>query len=96
MNLLEARNDGIAELDSISTWRNGVLIAMLAAFVITMLALAVLLRRALVRPLNRLAAACRRVAEGNFGERIVPQGPRDIRLIAIDAVSYTHLRAHET
>ena len=41
MNLLEARNDGIAELDSISTWRNGVLIAMLAAFVITMLALAV-------------------------------------------------------
>ncbi len=83
-NLLQARNNGVAELDSISAWRNGVLIAMLAAFIVTMLVLAVLLRRALVRPLNRLAAACRRVAEGNFGERIVPQGPRDIRMIAID------------
>ena len=83
-HLAQARTEGIAELDNIRTWRNGVLIAMLAAFVVTMVLLAVLLRRALVRPLARLAAACRRVAQGNFGERIVPQGPRDIRLIALD------------
>ncbi|MEW5809965.1 MAG: CHASE3 domain-containing protein [Actinomycetota bacterium] len=83
-HLAQARSAGIAELESISAWRNGVLISMLAAFLATMLVLVVLLRRALVRPLGRLAEACRRIAEGNFGERIVPQGPRDIRLIAID------------
>ena len=83
-HLAEARSDGIAELASISAWRNGVLIAMLAAFLVTMVVLGVVLRRALVRPLGRLAEACRRVAGGNFGEKIVPQGPRDIRLIAID------------
>ena len=31
-----------------------------------------------------LAAACRRITEGNFGERIVPRGPKDIRGIATD------------
>ncbi|MCG7596459.1 CHASE3 domain-containing protein [Mycobacterium sp. PSTR-4-N] len=82
--LAQARSDGIAELESISTWRNGVLLAVLVAFLVTMVALALLLRRALVRPLRQLAEACRRIAGGNFGEKIVPQGPRDIRLIAID------------
>lgn len=31
-----------------------------------------------------MATACRRVAEGNFSERIEPQGPKDIRAIATD------------
>lgn len=83
-HLAQARTAGIAELDSISAWRNGVLLAMLGAFGVTMVVLAIVLRRALVRPLGRLAEACRRVAGGNFGEKIEPQGPRDIRLIAID------------
>jgi len=83
-HLLQARDDGVAELDWVSAWRNGVLIAMLVAFILTMAFLAVLLRRALVRPLNQLAAACRRIAQGSFDEKIEPQGPRDIRLIAID------------
>ena len=60
------------------------LLAMLAVFAVTMVVLAVLLRRALVRPLGSLAASCRRIAQGNFSEKIVPQGPKDIRGIAID------------
>ncbi|MEH3139929.1 MAG: CHASE3 domain-containing protein [Mycobacterium kyogaense] len=83
-HLAQARTDGVAELASISAWRNGVLFSILGAFSVTMVVLAIVLRRALVRPLGRLAEACRRVAVGNFGEKIVPQGPRDIRLIAID------------
>ena len=82
--LEQARTDGVAELNQIRSWRNAVLAAMLVAFAVTVLLLAVLLRRALVRPLTALAEACRRVAEGNFGERIVPRGPRDIRAIAVD------------
>lgn len=83
-NLAQARDADIAELERMRTLRNAVLLAMAVTFAVTVVALAVLLRRALVRPLSRLAASCRRIAEGNFGERIVPQGPRDIRLISLD------------
>ncbi len=82
--LSAARNDSVAELAQIRSWRNGVLVAMVIAFVVTILLLAVLVRRALVRPLSALASACRRISEGNFAERIVPRGPKDIRGIAND------------
>ncbi|PRC42253.1 histidine kinase, partial [Mycobacterium sp. ITM-2017-0098] len=82
--LVNARDAGADELDRTRSLRDGILVAMLAALAVTIAALAVLLRGALVRPLAALAAACRRVAEGNFGERIVPRGPKDIRGIAID------------
>ncbi|MCB0948560.1 MAG: CHASE3 domain-containing protein [Mycobacterium sp.] len=83
-HLAQARDEGISELARIRSWRNGVLLVMLAAFAVTMLLLAILLRRALVRPLALLAASCRRIAQGNFGERIHPMGPKDIRAIGTD------------
>ena len=46
--------------------------------------LALLVRNAVTKPLAALAASCRRITEGNFAERIVPRGPRDIRAIAVD------------
>ena len=82
--LATARNTSVNELDRIRAWRNGILAAMVAAFVVTITLLAVLLRRALVRPLSALAAACRRIAEGHFSETIVASGPKDIRAIAGD------------
>ncbi|MBB2992730.1 signal transduction histidine kinase [Mycolicibacterium iranicum] len=93
-HLVEARNEAVAELDSIRTVRNAVLTAMLLAFALTIVGLAVLTRRALVRPLSALAAACRRIAGGSFSERIEPQGPKDIRGIAAD-VEYMRLRIVE-
>ncbi|MDG4666739.1 sensor histidine kinase [Mycobacterium sp. 236(2023)] len=83
-NLVEARQRAGDDLEQARSQRNVVLIAMLVAFGVTIALLAVVLRRALVRPLDSLAAACRRIAGGNFGERIVPHGPRDIRLISLD------------
>lgn len=83
-HLSTARDDGVAELAQIRAWRNGVLVAMVIAFAVTIVLLAVLVRRALVRPLAALALACRRIAEGNFAEPIVPRGPKDIRGIASD------------
>ena len=82
--LSQARADGVAELDQIRSWRTAVLIAMVVAFAVTVLLLAVLMQSALVRPLSALAAACRRIAQGNFSERIHPKGPKDIRAIAMD------------
>jgi light-regulated signal transduction histidine kinase (bacteriophytochrome) len=43
-----------------------------------------LVRNAVTRPLAALAASCRKITEGNFGDKIVPQGPKDIRGIASD------------
>ena len=42
------------------------------------------MRTAVTRPLTALATSCRKITEGNFGEQIVPQGPRDIRAMASD------------
>lgn len=83
-NLADARQAAVDDLDRVQTWRDSVLIAMVATFLIAALALAVLVRSAVTRPLEALAAACRRITEGNFGEKIVAQGPRDIRSIASD------------
>nr|MDP9168758.1 CHASE3 domain-containing protein [Actinomycetota bacterium] len=83
-HLLAARTAGIERLDDIRWWRNGVLGAIVVVLLATAGALAVVMRTAVTRPLASLAAACRRITEGNFAERIVPQGPRDIRSIAVD------------
>ena len=83
-DLRVARTDGIAHLDRIRHWRDGLAIAMVVTFIGLGVALALLVRNAVTRPLDKLALACRRITEGNFGERIVPSGPRDLRSIAID------------
>lgn len=83
-HLRDARTAGIAQLDRMRNWRDGLAIAMVVAFLGLAVALALLVRSAVTRPLNKLAAACRRITEGNFGERIVPSGPRDLRSIAAD------------
>ena len=83
-NLGTARTDGIRELDRMRHWRDGLAVAMVVAFIGMAIVLALLVRTAVTRPLAALAAACRRITEGNFGERIIPRGPRDIRAIAAD------------
>ncbi len=82
-HLLLARTEGIEELNGMRHWRDGLAIAMVVSFVSLGVVLALLVRSAVTRPLDRLAAACRRITEGNFDERIVPSGPRDIRSIAV-------------
>jgi len=83
-NLRTARTVGIGELDRMRHWRDGLAIAMVIVFIGLAVVLALLVRSAVTRPLDMLAAACRRITEGNFGEQIVPRGPRDIRSIATD------------
>jgi signal transduction histidine kinase len=83
-NLVAARVAAGEELKRVNTWRNIVLEGVVAAFLVTALLLATLVRRAVSRPLGALAAACRRITNGDFGERIPQRGPRDIRSIARD------------
>jgi len=83
-DLAKTRTDAIDALDRMGAWRNGLAVAIVVAFIAMAIVLALLVRSAVTRPLDALAAACRRITEGNFSERIVPRGPRDIRSIAVD------------
>lgn len=83
-HLTETRQAVVDELERTRGWRNAVLIAMVTAFFVTAALLAVLVRATITRPLEELAAACRRITEGDFGERISLRGPRDLRSIATD------------
>jgi signal transduction histidine kinase len=68
----------IRDLDN---WAFGILVAV---FLIAAAALALMLRRTVVQPLNRLRAAFRRVVAGDFGHRIEVTGPADLRAVAAD------------
>jgi signal transduction histidine kinase len=81
-HLADARQAKVDESEGIRHWRDAILIAMIAVFVIATVGLAFLVRSAVTRPLGALATACRRITDGDFAERIVPRGPRDIRAIA--------------
>ena len=83
-HLAQARIDGIDQLDQIRGWRDAVLGGMVLAFFAAALMLALVVKNAVTRPLDALARACRNITDGNFGERIVPRGPKDIRAIASD------------
>ncbi|BBY65770.1 histidine kinase [Mycolicibacterium helvum] len=83
-HLTAARADAVANLNTTQAWRDRVLAAIIAAFLVTGLAIAILARNAVTRPLEALAAACRRITNGSFAEQIDPQGPKDIRSIAAD------------
>jgi signal transduction histidine kinase len=83
-HLSTARQAGVDELASVRGWRDRVLAGLVVTFLVTAVLLAVLVRNAVTRPLSALAAACRRITEGNFGERIIARGPKDIRAIAVD------------
>ncbi|MCX2932315.1 CHASE3 domain-containing protein [Mycobacterium sp. CVI_P3] len=83
-DLATARSKAVEQLQTAQAWRDRALGVVIAAFVITGLAIAILVRNAVTRPLEALAAACRRITNGSFAEHIDPQGPEDIRSIAAD------------
>jgi signal transduction histidine kinase len=83
-DLVQARQANVVETEHVKDWRDAILIAMVVAFFAAAVMLAFLVRNAVTRPLATLARSCRDITDGNFTERIIPQGPRDIRAIASD------------
>ncbi|MFF0383611.1 CHASE3 domain-containing protein [Streptomyces sp. NPDC004286] len=76
--------DGRAHIAQERTLRNSVLVAMVAAFLLTGVALAVFVRLLVTRPLERLRTASRRVAGGDFEYVISGDGPTDLSDLAVD------------
>ncbi|CAM5305255.1 histidine kinase OS=Streptomyces microflavus OX=1919 GN=HUT09_31715 PE=4 SV=1 [Streptomyces microflavus] len=81
-HLDEARDAARADLNEARTTRDQVLFALVAVFVLTVVALSVLLHRVVGVPLNRLRAASERVQSGAFGQRIEIKGPSDVQAVA--------------
>ncbi|MFH8375490.1 ATP-binding protein [Streptomyces cyaneofuscatus] len=81
-HLSEARDTVRAELNDARTTRDQVLFALVAVFVLTVVALSVLLHRVVGVPLNRLRSASERVRSGAFDQRIEVKGPSDVQAVA--------------
>jgi signal transduction histidine kinase len=73
-----------SRLGSIRSINNWTFAAILIVFLLASAVLAVTLRNAVVRPLDRLGAAARQVVRGDFGRRIEATGPKDLRAVAAD------------
>ncbi|MFI5508232.1 CHASE3 domain-containing protein [Mycobacterium sp. NPDC051804] len=84
-NLNSARTDARTQLQQDQTSLNRVLIGVLVAILGTGLMLTFLVRGAVTRPVAAVAAACRRITQGEFEARIPVEGPSDIQGIALDA-----------
>lgn len=80
----QARNAARADLDVARTIRDATFFGILAAFLITIIAMAVLLRIAVFDPLTRLREASRRVTMGDFTHHVDTGGPADLAELASD------------
>ncbi|MGW5738402.1 MULTISPECIES: sensor histidine kinase [Streptomyces] len=83
-DLAKAVKDGKQELDDTRTVRTVILGAMVAVFVLAGIALALLVRALVVRPLEALRSSSRQVARGDFDHVITIDGPADLRAVAVD------------
>ncbi|MFE9605593.1 ATP-binding protein [Streptomyces hokutonensis] len=81
-DLARAVTEGRAHLAHQRTVRDTVLSGMVAAFLLTGVALAVLVRLLVTRPLEALSTASERVAAGDFAHRITGDGPADLTAVA--------------
>ncbi|MGW0802049.1 sensor histidine kinase [Nonomuraea sp. NPDC002799] len=80
----EARTQIQEELVQAQRVRDSAFIAMLVAFLLAGVAMAILLRNAVGRPLDELRIASRHIATGDFDHPIPARGPADIREVSRD------------
>jgi signal transduction histidine kinase len=83
-DLTRAVQDGRERISHERLVRNTVLAAMVAVFLLTGIALSVLVRMLVARPLESLRSASRRVAGGDFSYVIHGDGPADLTAVAGD------------
>jgi signal transduction histidine kinase len=79
-----ARISAVAALNDSATVLDIVFIAVAVGLAVIVVLLALGLRAAAIRPLDRLAAEARLVADGNFDRRVALTGPREVTDLAAD------------
>jgi signal transduction histidine kinase len=93
--LARAQTVAYANLDDARSRRDLIFMILLAAFLLTALIIALLVRYAVLRPLSRLGEAARLVASGEFDRTIDISGPRDLVQLGADVESMRGRIAHE-
>jgi len=78
------RAQALTALDDASDELHVALLAIAIGFVLIVAGLAVTLRATAIRPVHRLAAEARRVADGDFWHEVGQSGPSEIRGLAAD------------
>ncbi|MFC8828489.1 ATP-binding protein [Streptomyces sp. NPDC057137] len=81
-HLGQEQRDARAAFAGARTDRDRALIAALVAFLLTGVAITVLVHFTVVRPLDTVRTASRRVADGDFDHAIPAHGPADLRTLA--------------
>jgi signal transduction histidine kinase len=95
-NDLEGARAGAADaLERSATTLNVVCIAIAGGFVLIVVALAIGLRRAAIRPVSRLAAEVRTVANGDFAHKVEQSGPTEVRDLGADVNQMRERILHE-
>jgi signal transduction histidine kinase len=79
-----ARQQGVADLRHAAAVLVAVCVGIGAVLLIIVVALAVGLRMAAIRPLSRLSAEARQVAAGDFGHEVGQSGPKEVRDLGMD------------
>jgi signal transduction histidine kinase len=82
-----ARSQAVAALNDSAAVLDGVFIAVAVGLAATVVLLALGLRATAIRPLHRLAAEARRVADGDFAHEVTLTGPREVTNLAADVNS---------
>ena len=85
----------LASAHDTSTALDAVFIAVAIGLLLTVLLLTLGLRAAAIRPLDRLAAQARRVADGDFEHEVTVRGPREVTNLAADVNTMRERILHE-
>ena len=83
-DVTSARSNALATLTDATGTLDAVFIAIAIGLAVIVVLLALGLRATAIRPLHRLAAQARRVADGDFDHEVTVRGPREVTSLAAD------------
>jgi signal transduction histidine kinase len=83
-DVASARSSAVAALNDDSTTLDAVFITVAIGLALIVVLLALGLRAFAIRPLHRLAAQARQVADGDFEHEVTMRGPREVTQLAAD------------
>ena len=83
-DLTSERRQAVAGLNGSATTLNAICLGIGISLLVILIVLAFILEISVIRPLSRLAADARTVADGDFTHHVDPGGPQEVRTTGID------------
>jgi signal transduction histidine kinase len=94
-DVTSARTSAVATLNNATTTLDAVFIAVAIGLAVVVVLLALGLQAVAIRPLHRLAAQVRQVADGDFGHEVTVRGSREVTNLAADVNTMRERILHE-